>query len=95
MECVWSMYFAKLPLKGRGWDLKVGDPFPVQSKPSIRGLAGAYGFEGLEQVPFNELPFVDVVTFTGRPVGADLAHLGLTARDARALAKKVAQAAQA
>jgi hypothetical protein len=95
MVFTWSMFFAKLPLKARGWDLKVGDPFPVQDKRTIRGMASAYGFTGLEQTPFNELPYVDIVTFKGKPIGEDLAHLGLTARDARALAKKVAQAAQA
>lgn len=56
------MYFAKLPLKARGLDLKVGDPFPVQAKPVIRGLASAYGCVGEEYatMPFNELPFVEV-----------------------------------
>lgn len=58
----WPMYFAKLPLKARGLDLKVGDPFPVQSKPVIRGLAAAYGYIGEKYttMPFHELPFVEV-----------------------------------
>lgn len=54
-------YFVKQDLNGVRLKLKAGDPFPIQQKPVIRGLAKSYGVEDAELIPFDQLPYVDVV----------------------------------
>lgn len=82
----WPMYFAKQPLKTARLELRIGDPFPVQHKQVIRGLGVAYGVPNAMELPFNELPYVDVVDVVTQRVAEEVEKAKLPASRARARA---------
>lgn len=84
MHFPFPMYFAKRPLTGR-LTLRVGDPFPVQEKMSIRGLGAAYGVANAFDLPFAELPYVDIVDVRSRSMAKRIRESAMGAKDVRKL----------
>lgn len=84
----WPMYFAKQPLETGRLKLAVGDPFPVQHKQVIRGLGAAYGVANAMDVPFNELPYVEIVDVVTQGVAEEVEKGKLPAAKAKLRARQ-------
>ena len=89
MHIPFPMYFATKPLRGR-ISLKAGEPFPVQDKQGVRGFGTAYGIENAFDLPFDQLPYVEVVDVRSRANAQRVREAGL---DAKAAKKLTAEAA--
>lgn len=89
MHIPFPMYFATKPLKGR-IPLKAGDPFPVQDKNGVRGFGVAFGVPNAFDLPFDQLPYVEVVDVRSRTVAKRVREAGL---DVKATKKLLAEAA--
>ena len=84
MHIPFPMYFATKPLKGRV-SLKAGDPFPVQDKNGVRGFGVAYGVPNAFDLPFDNLPYVEVVDVRSRANAQRVRESGMDAKAAKRL----------
>lgn len=80
---VWPMYFAKKSLDAPRIALKAGQAFPVQDKFYIRGLGYAFGVENPDRVPFNELPYVDVLDVRSQEMVQHILEQGMDFKAAK------------
>lgn len=78
------MYFATKALKGRV-SLRVGDPFPVQDKNGVRGFGTAYGVPNAFDLPFDQLPYVEVVDVRSRQNAQRVRESGMDSKAAKKL----------
>ena len=82
-DLAWPLYFAKRPLTAKRITLKKGEPFPIQDKGYIRGLAAAFGVPNADRVRFSELDYVEMVDVQSLEKGRHILERGLTAEQAR------------
>jgi len=80
---VWPLYFATKPLKAARMTLKKGQAFPIQDKFFIRGLGRAYGVANADSLPFDELPYVEVVNVQTEDSARNIVSQGLGIDEAK------------
>lgn len=76
----WPCYFvARAPSRPgrRTAMLRAGDPFPFQDKQTIRGLAAAWGVDGLT-TPFAQLDYVTTVNVYTEELRQDILRRNLS-----------------
>ena len=85
---MWPVYYCSKPLKAARIVLKKGQPFPLQSKPVIRGLGRAFGVENADKIPFGDLPYVSVLNVGTEEAARHLMERGLELDEAQKLLKE-------
>lgn len=86
-DLAWPFYFAKKALTALRVNYREGDPFIIQEKGYIRGLATAYGCDPakVDRVPFSELPYVVTLNVRSQEMARHIAEHGLTYKQAQKL----------
>lgn len=86
-DMAWPFYFAKRDLTARRVTYKAGEPFQIQEKGYIRGLAAAYGLDSgkADRMPFSELPYVVTLNVRSQEMAKHIQEHGLTYKQAEKL----------
>lgn len=83
-DLTWPVYFATRDLVGKRLTIKAGEPFPIQDKGFIRGLAQSYGVADAQTCAFTVLPYVRVLNVHSTEMARQIREQGLSLTEAEA-----------